>query len=70
MTGEDRRFLIRLSIHANDRVDASEVQRLIEYLGGTTTAEGYSFPSAARRAEAIALLASMFGSKYFVMEGG
>jgi hypothetical protein len=70
MTDENRGFLIRLSIHANDRIDAGQVRRLIEYLGGTSTVEGYSFPSAARRAEAIGLLANRFGSKYFFVEDG
>lgn len=68
MTDKEWRFLVRLEIHEGDRIDAGQVQRLIVYLGGMTTADGYLFPDAARRAEAIGLLADRFGSKYFVLD--
>jgi hypothetical protein len=54
------------NVHEYDRVDSDHVRRMIEYLGGMATADGYAFPSAPRRAEAIRLLSQRFGSKYFV----
>lgn len=60
------RYVVRTKIRLSDRVDENEMRRLIEYLGGTPAAEGYSFPSAERRNDALQVLVDKYGACYFV----
>ena len=50
-----------------ERRNQHEITRVIEYLGGARTRGGYAFYSQERRADALKVLTTRFGKKYFVV---
>ena len=60
-----KQFVIRTSIGSNVRIDESEVYRLIEYLGGTATSDGFAFPTYERRRAVLQELSNKYGPRYF-----
>ncbi len=57
-------FLVRITVRDEDPCDADEVRRVIEYLGGNESDEGFTFSSATARSVALELLGDKFGSRY------
>lgn len=58
-------FCIEVSISANDCIDAREVCRATEYLGGIPAGNKFAFCNAHRRDEALKLLRDKYGTNYF-----
>ena len=57
-------------MNTGDRKNTSELRRAIQYFGGIDTGNGFEFPSAARRAMALEILAGKYGTRYFQIEDG
>ena len=70
MSSSQRPYLVQLRFSDTDRIDRDEAERMVEYLGGVLTKDGFSFYSSASRASALEVLASVYGSQYFALVDG
>ena len=67
MAGPLPKYLIEIRIESTEQLDFERVGRLVEYLGGVATDEGYAFYSSERRSEAMKILTRKYGQRYFVV---
>ena len=56
---------IEFAVPVENRIDAREVCRAIEYLGGIQAGREFAFPNAQRRDEALTILCEKYGTSYF-----
>jgi hypothetical protein len=57
-------YLIRTTVGKDDWVHKDELYRLIEYLGGVRSDDGFVFPTQERRSVALDLIAEKYGNRY------